>query len=377
MADAPITAPRPAADLLGTLVDPATPAQRRSLVEQRLDRIRGFARDRGAASALLASRANVAWATAGGQHHVVTATETGVARLLVTADRAWLVAPSIEVARLLEEEVPDLGIDVIGIPWWEPARLDEAVSRLAGDARPLDDADLGAELGAARSILDPTDQARLAILGAVGEQAVLDALVAVEPGRTEDELGASLVGRLVGARAPVVLVAADERIARYRHPLPGPLPIRTRVMLVLVAEAWGLHVAVTRFREFEPPGADLADRILATAEVHRVMSEATVVGATLGDVFQAAQAGYDAAGFPDEWQDHHQGGTIAYQGREVVAVPGDPTRIEAGMALAWNPSIAGAKAEDTFLLTADGQRRFVTGSAPAPARPTNVSSPRP
>ncbi|MBA2720417.1 MAG: M24 family metallopeptidase [Chloroflexi bacterium] len=375
MTDAPITVPRLAVAPPGAPVDPTTASQRRSLVEQRLERIRGFARDRGATCALLASRANVAWATAGAQHHVVTASETGVARLLVTADGAWLLAPSLEVARLVEEEVPDLGIDVIGVPWWEPARLDEAVARLAGSTRPLDDADLAAELGAARSILDPTDQARLAILGAVGERAVVDALAAVEPGRTEGELAASLIGRLVGARAPVVLVAADGRIARFRHPLPGPLAIRKRVMLVLVAEAWGLHVAVTRFREFEAPDADLAARIAAVADVHRAMVEATVVGATLGDVFQTAQAAYEAAGFPAEWQDHHQGGTIAYQGREVVAVPGDATRIEAGMAFAWNPSIAGTKAEDTFLLSADGQRRFVTGSAPAKA--TSVRSSRP
>jgi antitoxin VapB len=135
-------------------------------------------------------------------------------------------------------------------------------------------------------------------------------------------------------------------------------------MLVLVAEAWGLHVAVTRFRDLVPLDGDLAARVAAVATVQRAMTDATVVGATLGDVFAATQEAYAAAGFPDEWRDHHQGGTIAYQGREVVAVPGDATVIEAGMAFAWNPSIAGAKAEDTFVLTADGRRRFVTGRAP-------------
>ena len=212
-------------------------------------------------------------------------------------------------------------------------------------------------------------------LARVAERAVNDALADIEPGQTEDALAASLVGRLVGVRAPVVLVAADDRIARYRHPLPSGSAIRRRVMLVLVAEAWGLHVAVTRFREFEEPAADLARRIQAVAGVHRAMIDATTVGATLGDVFAAAQAAYAEAGVPDEWQDHHQGGTIAYQGREVVAVPGDVTRIEPGMAFAWNPSIAGAKAEDTFVLTVDGQRRFVTGSAPSAGG--EVSPPRP
>jgi hypothetical protein len=77
-------------------------------------------------------------------------------------------------------------------------------------------------------------------------------------------------------------------------------------------------------------------------------------------VFGAAQSAYEAAGHPGEWRDHHQGGTIAYQGRETIATPGNDTVIQPGMAFAWNPSIAGAKAEDTFVLEEDGTRRVVT-----------------
>ncbi|HUQ77645.1 MAG TPA: M24 family metallopeptidase [Patescibacteria group bacterium] len=346
-----------------------------ALVAERLDEIRRLAHDRGAGAVSLSSRANVAWATAGGQHHVVLASDTGVGRLLVTRDGAWLVAPSIEVARLATEEVADLGIELVAVPWWESAGLDKAVARLAGGIRPLGDAELDVELRTRRSVLGATDQARLAALGTVAERAVVDALESIESGWTEDDLAASLLGRLVGVRAPVVLVAADERIALYRHPLPGPTPIRRRVMLVLVAEAWGLHIAVTRFREFAEPAPDLARRIQAVRVVQRAMIEATVVGATLQDVFAAARTAYAQTGFPDEWHDHHQGGTIAYQGREVVAGPEDATPIEAGMAFAWNPSIAGAKAEDTFLLTAGGRRRFVTGAEPRGGR--SVSQDRP
>lgn len=354
--------------------DPMPTTERQAIVRERLERIRGLLGSNGGGAALLSSRANVAWATAGGQHHIVMASETGVAGLLVTRDRSWLVAPSIEAARLAAEEIPDLGIELVATPWWKPHGIPDAVARLTGPGPILDDADLAADLRALRSVLGTSDQDRLAAIGQVAEAAVVDALAEVEHGETEDALAASLVGRLTGVRSPVVLVAADDRIALYRHPLPGATPIRRRVMLVLVAEAWGLHVAVTRFREFEQPTADLTQRIEAVARVHRVMIDATTVGATLGDVFAAAQAAYAEAGVPDEWQDHHQGGTIAYQGREVVAVPDDQTRIEAGMAFAWNPSIAGAKAEDTFVLTADGQRRFVTGSPPMgtevrPSRP--------
>ena len=91
------------------------------------------------------------------------------------------------------------------------------------------------------------------------------------------------------------------------------------------------------------------------------MRDATRPGRTFGDVMTAARAAYAAAGYPEEWKLHHQGGSIGYQGRERIAVPDDPTPIEPGMAFAWNPSITGAKAEETFILTSTGSREVVTG----------------
>ncbi len=308
----------------------------------------------------LTSRADVAWATAGGQHHVVTAATTGVGALVVSATGAWFVAPNIEAARLRDEEVAGLGLEIAAFPWHVPAGLDEVVGRLLGPGDVLRDDDLADSLRPWRSRLDPEDQERMAALGALATAVLLDALEATTVGDREDDLAAAIHGRLPGVRAPVVLVAADDRIARYRHPLPGPTPIRRRVMAVLVAERWGLHVAVTRFREFEPPDEALRRRLAGVDRVLEAMVDATRPGSTLGDVFATAQSAYAAEGFPEEWQDHHQGGTIAYEGRETVARPGDRTTIEVGQAFAWNPSIAGAKAEDTFILGEDGRPRFVT-----------------
>src|SRR6266550_8911987 len=52
---------------------------------------------------------------------------------------------------------------------------------------------------------------------------------------------------------------------------------------------------------------------------------------------------------------HHQGGLTGYRGREVFAVPGDPTPLPEACAVAWNPSVTGGgKSEDTALVTAAG-----------------------
>ena len=74
----------------------------------------------------------------------------------------------------------------------------------------------------------------------------------------------------------------------------------------------------------------------------------------MGEVFAALQGAYARVGFPRAWGEHHQGGVGGYRSREVVATPGHPLVLEAGRVLAWNPSLSGAKVEDTFLLTEGG-----------------------
>jgi hypothetical protein len=47
----------------------------------------------------------------------------------------------------------------------------------------------------------------------------------------------------------------------------------------------------------------------------------------------------------------HQGGTTGYLAREALATPTADTVIEPNTALAWNPSVPGAKIEDTVVRT--------------------------
>lgn len=333
---------------------------------RRLALLRSLLHRRDDCAALLSSRVNFAWLTAGGTGHVLQSAEMSVVSLLVTRDDVVALTQNIEAARLLDEELDGLDIDLAAVPWWEQGALEaEARRRLGAGRHVLRDADLGPDLVTARSALTDFDRARMAALGQTARTAMDAALAAARPGMSENDLAADLVGRLPGTRVPVLLAAADARIASYRHPLPGDTTIRSRIMLVMVAERWGLHVALTRIREFEPPSADLVRRTEAVRSVQAAMHDATRPGVTLGKVLDAGRAAYAAAGYPDEWRDHHQGGTIGYQARERIALLGDPTVIDPDMAFAWNPSIAGAKAEDTLVL-AGGAQRVVTDAGDGP-----------
>lgn len=335
--------------------------RRLRLVGGRLAAIRRILGESGASGALLRARRNFAWATVGGENHVLQASDAGVAGLLVTHDAAAVFTAVNEAPRIADEEVRGLELEVHPLPWHDDTAMTREAERLAGP-NILDDASIEKSLQPLRCVLSDVETDRMGWLAEQMTAAVGAALSATTPGMTEHAVAANACRELAadGIRCPVLLAAADERISRYRHPLPSAQRVEGRVMLVVVAERWGLHVAVTRFAEFRPLDPVLAHRMEAAAHVHDAMVIATRPGRTLGDVLAAGQAAYAADGYPEEWRLHHQGGIIGYQGRERIAVPGDDTMIQANMAFAWNPSVEGAKAEETTFLGDDGPHALTT-----------------
>jgi Xaa-Pro aminopeptidase len=340
-----------------------TGAERAAHVLSRVEQLRALLHARGAGGVLLRARHNVAWLTLGAQAHIVLSSESTVAGVLVTSTEVVVLAPVNEAARLTDEEFGTLPVEIAQIPWEDAAAMGrEAQRRTTGTL--LADQDLEADLLPLRSTLGAIEHARLAWLGERAQAAMDVALEHVRVGSTEFEIGGLMEAELGrdAIRAPVVLAAADERIATYRHPLPTLHPVRERLMLIVCAERWGLVVAGTTLRDLVPPSAVVALRMEQSIAALRAMENASRPGVTLGDVIAVAQREYADFGYPGEWRLHHQGGSIGYRTREVVAVPGDRTPIVAGMALAWNPSITGAKAESTILLApADGAMTRVLG----------------
>lgn len=122
----------------------------------------------------------------------------------------------------------------------------------------------------------------------------------------------------------------------------------------LMAERWGLHAAATRFLSFGPPSDDLQRRFEAVAAVDSTLTQATRTGASVAEIFRRGIEAYQAGGFADEWQLHHQGGAIGYAPREYLGTLQSDEVVVPNQALAWNPSITCAKVEDTILVTAKG-----------------------
>ena len=325
----------------------------------RQQRIRELMDRRGLGALLLRRSANFAWYTGGADNRVDHASPFGVADVLLIRDAEYIFTNNIEAPRMREEQSPDF--EVVEHPWYGDEET--AIREVVGDASlgtdfPLDGAqDVSDEVAPLRYVLDPDAIESYRRVGADAAAAVAEAASSLEPGVGEHEAAANLAAacRKRALFSPVLLAAADDRIARHRHPIPHGEQIERRAMLVVSAERGGLYANVTRMVDFEEPDAEAQERQRACETIlRRMREEATRPGRTLADAFADCQRYYAETGFPDEWRLHHQGGMTGYASREIIATPKTRQEMQVGEAFAWNPSVTGAKAEETFVLTENG-----------------------
>jgi antitoxin VapB len=341
---------------------------RGSEAAHKVERVRRWMREQGRPATVIRQRNNFSWITAGGRSHVSTARDAGAAAVVVTAERFVLVASNIEARRLADEELVGVPVDVLEFPWHAADGELGALARAIGDgASACNDGmpDVAAAIAALRaSLLDPEIR-RAERLGRETADLVEGVCRGLAPGTTEDEVAARVhaAAMSVGARVPVCLVAADDRIDTRRHPLPTGRPIRARAMIAVCVERGGLVCSATRLVSFEPVGDDWRRRHDAVCHVDATAIHATRPGRPLREIFDDIVAAYGAVGFANEWRHHHQGGSTGYQPRDVIAGPATEARVQEHQLFAWNPTIAGSKSEDTILATADGFR-CITASGP-------------
>ncbi|BDG05224.1 M24 family metallopeptidase [Anaeromyxobacter oryzae] len=328
---------------------------------RKLDALRRAALRDGVGAVRLRGLDWTSWVGCGGSAAVLLAAETGVADVLVSADGAWVLTDEIERARLQAEELPP-GLEMFAARWWDRGAADAFADRirgagaLASDRPRPGERPLPPEVVALRRSLGPEELERYRALGRDAAAAVSDVLRAARPDWTGFQLAGAAAGALWSRGvAPALVLAGDaRRLLLYRHPTPTSDRLGDRAMLVVCARRHGLYANLTRFVYFRDPTAEEARRGADVTRIEAAALDASRPGATLGAVLDALVAAYAAAGYAGEEARHHQGGTCGYLSRDAVAVPGSTVPLEAGGAVAWNPSLPGAKVEDTFVIGADG-----------------------
>ena len=343
-------------------------SRRERRLESAIERVRAVIDQTGVAGVVLTRPGTVAWASGGINPPIDRGAPIDTVWLAISDTRCTVITTEVEAPRITAELLP-AGMELVAVPWWDAEAfavaagdvLESDLGNLGSDGHPAFGRDLDHELQRVRLPLSEPERDDLRELGRDAAEAVETALRNWQPGETDRDIAARVVAHTehTGADAPCLLVGGDERLQSFRHPVAnGSRPERV-VMAVLVARRDGLHVALTRH------AATRADPVLergltACRAIHRGVLDQCRPGARFGDALTALDAGYRNAGAEGEWRSHYQGGPIGYGQREFEIAPCQTTSawwdesIDAGVAMAWNPSLpGGAKDEDTYLVGAD------------------------
>jgi Xaa-Pro dipeptidase len=347
-------------------------------LEQKHQQLVEWMKSQNVAGVLIRRNENIAWVTGGAvELRVLTPAETGVAAILVTAEGGrYYFTTENEAPRLHDEEFGVLDFEPVIFPWYADDTL-ESAKKLAGGPLASDTPQPGtteSNLFPLRQSLSETEIARYKWLGAQTAAATVESLQAVEPGMSEYDLEAMTAANLFkrGILPSVYLYAVDERIFKYKHAVARGAHVKHYGMLNLCARKFGLAISITRFVHFGKLSEELAKRFHSAAQVNAALLDASRVGATSAQLFKVAQDAYAAEGFPGEERFHHQGGPTGYWEREWVATPSGAETVVNNQAFAWNPSIRGAKAEDTVLLR-DGKIEWLTSTPELPVIEATVN----
>ena len=331
-------------------------------IREKERRVRELIQSKGLGAVLLKRQANFSWMTGGGLNLVGITTEVGATSLLITRESKFVISNNIEAPRMVSEErLEEQGFTLSVFPWYEDREV-SILRELAGKGQvgsdiPFSDTVmLAEEIARLRYSLTPEEVERYRWLGERVSLALEKTLSDTRKGEKESEVVGRLCNKLWKDRIdPITLMAAaDERIFNYRHPIPSERDIDRYLMVSVNARKWGLIVSLTRFVYFGTLPEELRKKYEANVFIDCTFMAATRPGVPAREVLQRGIDAYREKGFLEEWELHHQGGSIGYTGRDYRTNFNTPDIIQENQAFTWNPSITGSKSEDTILATSGG-----------------------
>lgn len=334
---------------------------------RKMELVKDFLDKQSLGGMLLTRVRNFYWMTAGqANNQIVLNKDVGAASLLILKDGSkYLICSGSEADRLMDQALREQGYILKMYNWYEANPLkdvrSEIIKSLSGGGRIGSDVAYpgtvlkAEEFEPLRYELTDTEIKRYRWLGKQTAQAVEAVCRRLSPGMSEFRIEAMTAEELRsrGIFPTVLLIGVDERIYKYRHALPAGDTLKNYAMVNVVAEKWGMPIAVTRFVHFGPLPDKLKSKLEKVARVNAHFQAATVPGKSCAEIFEDAKKWYAEVGYEGEWKKHHQGGAIGYDDREYVIYPGIQKTVRNRQAFAWNPTITGTKVEDTLIAYQD------------------------
>jgi len=304
---------------------------------------------------------NFAWLTAGGDNHVVLSSELGAGYAVLTRDRKWLVTHRMDRQRFEDEFAAGQDFQVVSLYWYQGSPLDKVLEltrglRVGADFALPGARLLGAELVDLHYPLTELELERYCWIGSRVNQILLRVATELQPGMTEQEIAARLLYdyALAGFTIDVLLVGVDDRVARYRHPIPTDRALECYALLHPAARRWGLHANVTRLVHFGEPPGQLRRAVEAVQAIGAAVATLLAPGVRFAQVLEEQIRVYRKSGFGDEWHNHFQGGITGYLLGDPARCQNQEARAVLGQAYDYFITVPGAKFEELMLLTQQG-----------------------
>ena len=317
---------------------------------------------------LINAQHNFAWLTGGKSGGINLSIENGACFLLVRSDgKKYILANNIEMPRLLTEEISAEDFEPVEFAWEDEKSSGDYVIKKA-EMLLNDNKNLSSDLvlhnqirpienliARCRYELTGEEIERYRKLGKDAGAAIGKLIENIKPGETEIEIARKTKDALAAdnINSVVTLVGADERIEKFRHPLPTLNAWKKVLLIALCAKREGLIANLSRIICVGKIPAELKRKTGATAYVFAKLLVETKKGRSGAELYRIAADAYAETGFANEINLHHQGGATGYKTRDWVAHPQSNETVFPNQAFAWNPSITGTKTEETALVLND------------------------
>lgn len=332
-------------------------------IESKVDALRQVMKAQSLRGLYISKQEHFAWITAGGDNIVTRFVEDGICAIFITLEGRYFICNNIETQRMIDEELLDLlGFEERSM-WWFENRTMEFINDLIGvdgafaadialdravDANPI--------LKKHEMILTENEVGRYVYLGDVFSKTIESFMQTISPGDTELEiagrLGASMWEN--GIEPVLFLIAADDRIYNYRHPIPTEKKLKKLLMISCNARYKGLVTKITRMLHFGAISEEFQEQYQQTVNIENAMAAATKPGVDDLVPFNIAKKMYADYGYPEMWKVHHQGGPQSYTNGFYLITPDTHNVVQLHQCYGYNPSITGTKTEDGFVVTEDG-----------------------
>lgn len=333
----------------------------RKEVEEKLRRIRKFMEDEGYEGVLFTSNENFFWISGGRSAFVDKGTGLAASKILVTKDKQYVICNSSERCRVMEEELTEEEFELISYLWYENEKdvLDSLLQdgKCASDNGVWESDNRAADIQKQRYVLTEAEIARFREIGPESAEILEESCRRIHRGESELEIAARTVQMLMekGYQVPVCLVAADERLIKYRHPIPTEKRVKKYAMTAICAQKYGLTVSVSRIISLGGIDAEKARRMEAVQRIDAAFILNTKAGVKAKDVLKKGFESYVQEGYREDFHLHHQGGALGYPTRDYCVNFEHEETVLDKQGFSWNPTIAGVKSEDTILVVGETQ----------------------